>query len=78
MDSITAAMAETSPSTRVLFGPWALIDIPTWHAGMLGKCLSIQSGVTFFMAAWPNSEASNSPSSVMLDLIASSISNGDP
>ena len=78
IDSTTAAMPDTSPSTSVLLGPCAFIEIPTWQAGMLGRCFSIHKGVTFFIAAPPNMAGSNSPSSVTLALMASSMSTGEP
>ena len=51
----------TSLSVMELFGPWALCRIETWQASMLGRYLSIHSGLMFGSPCSPQILRSTTP-----------------
>ena len=55
-----------SQQVMVLLGPWQSCTIVTWHASMLGRYFSSQSGVRFCMPLWPQWAISNAPFSPRL------------
>ena len=62
IDSPIERRLDASAQVMVLDGPWQSWMMVTWHASMLGRYLSIQSGVRFFMPSPPHTEMSNFPS----------------
>jgi hypothetical protein len=62
IDSPIESRLLASPQVIVFDGPWQSWMIVTWQASMLGRYLSIQSGVRFAMPSVPQRPKSKVPS----------------